>query len=133
MGAREGLRLNAEHGPDICKRKDDRLIPGRYDDETDPKDGNRRRGLDEHCSDAHARARHLWGECPPRERSHSQETEAYHQGDDDIKAHAKRDPWDDDTCRLAARRRRRVRLGTFHYRDEREYCKRNRLNNKPLH
>ena len=82
------LGLNAEHGPDVGKRKDDRLIPSCYYDETDPKNRNRRCGLDEHCGDACIHIRHLWGDCPPRERTHLQETEAYHQGDDDIQAHA---------------------------------------------
>jgi hypothetical protein len=46
-----GVRLNAEHGPDKCKRRDQRSILGSYYDETGPNDGNRCRGLDEHRDD----------------------------------------------------------------------------------
>ena len=100
-----GLRLNAEYVPDKGKRRDERSILGSHYDETDPNDGIRRRGLDEHRDHACIHCRHFWGECLPRKRSHLEETKAYHRGDDDIQAHAERDPRDGDTGNVGVRQR----------------------------
>ena len=90
-----GLGLNAEHVPNITKCKRERSVLGRCDDDADPKDGKGRGGLDENRSDIGICPGHLWGENLPHARSHAQETEADHRGNDDVQTHAQRDPWHD--------------------------------------
>ena len=100
----KGLGLNVEHAPDIIKRVDKWSILGRYDDQTDSKDGKRGRRLDEHYGNACKRVGHLGGEDVPRLLSQPQETEADHRGDDDIQAHGQRYPRRDGVDRLSVQK-----------------------------
>ena len=112
--------LNAENAPDIAKCPHDWTLLGRCDDETDPKDGKGRRRLDQHRDDTGIHTRHLGGERLPCERLHPQEPEADHRGDDDIQAHAERDPRHGKAGGLSAQHGC-VREGTFHYCDDCEH------------
>jgi len=116
-----GLGLNAEQAPDVGKRIGERCGPGRCDDETDPDDGKWRSGLDEHRHNACVYPGHLWGESPQRECPRPQETEAYHQGDDNIQADGQRDPRHREVDRIAAVQHRSVRQSGLYYREDREH------------
>ena len=100
-GSMGGLGLNAEHGPDIGKRKRGRYILGCCDNETDTEEGKWGGGLNERRGDACIHHGHLWGENLPGECPHPQELKAYHGGDDDIQAHAQGDPRHSKVDRLA--------------------------------
>ena len=91
-GRRERATLNTKYSPDVGKGDGKRATLSLGDDEADSQRSEGRGGLDEHCGNAGIRSGQIGGEHLARDCAHAQEAHADKRRDEDVEAHAQRDP-----------------------------------------